>query len=381
MKALFVVEGFTDIRFVVGLSEICELSLLVPAAQYRESGLDRRIGESEANVSVVALKGGRFRYQMDCFRFLWKQAKRFDVIISQEVLRGSLNACVIGRLRNTPVVTYTCLPPVEYYRCRRSRKQIGAAKAFAGEALIRAFMSLNGKLATRCVALGPYLQKLASRYSSHTRPGLYYGVDTELYRPADSSDQLRLRCQLGLPADKFIIFLSSRISHEKDPETVLRATALARARGLDAVVLNLGGGYRDFLRLADELALPGAAGFVLGRPAAHPMKDLADYYRTADCMALASLAEGLGMSPLESLACGTPVVCTAVGGLAQNLDGYARLTAKGDAAAMAEQFLWIAGNREEARAQALLGRAFVIREWSRHKAFADLKSILVEVCR
>ena len=40
MRVLFFVEGFTDIRFVVGLSEICDLTLVTPARAFRESGLD-----------------------------------------------------------------------------------------------------------------------------------------------------------------------------------------------------------------------------------------------------------------------------------------------------------------------------------------------------
>jgi glycosyltransferase involved in cell wall biosynthesis len=109
------------------------------------------------------------------------------------------------------------------------------------------------------------------------------------------------------------------------------------------------------------------------------MRDLPDYYRTADCMALASLAEGLGMSPLEALACGTPAVCTAVGGMAQVLPGYARLTPMQDAEAMAQELLWVAANREQARSQALRGREYVIREWSRDKAFSALAAIFHEV--
>ena len=66
-------------------------------------------------------------------------------------------------------------------------------------------------------------------------------------------------------------------------------------------------------------------------------------------MALASLAEGLGISPrLKSLACGTPVVATAVGGMAVELEGYARLVPRRDAEAMARELLWVAANRDAA---------------------------------
>ena len=61
---------------------------------------------------------------------------------------------------------------------------------------------------------------------------------------------------LGLPRDKFLVVLSSRIGHEKDPETVLRAVAITREGGLDTVVLNLGGGHREFLALAASLGFP-----------------------------------------------------------------------------------------------------------------------------
>jgi glycosyltransferase involved in cell wall biosynthesis len=142
------------------------------------------------------------------------------------------------------------------------------------------------------------------------------------------------------------------------------------------VLLNLGGGYQDFLALARALDLPAADSWVLGRPAAHPMTEVADYFRAADVMALASLAEGVGYSTLEALACGTPVVATAVGGMAMLLPGLARLAPRRDAHAMADEFLWVAAHPEQARAQALRGRDYVVREWSRAKAFADLGAVL-----
>jgi D-inositol-3-phosphate glycosyltransferase len=202
--------------------------------------------------------------------------------------------------------------------------------------------------------------------------GYYYGVDAEHFRPADDEVRGRLRRRVGLPADAFLVVLASRVSHEKDPETVLRAVALARARGLDAVLLNLGGGYQDFLALARSIGIPEHADWVLGRPAAHPMRELADYFRCADLLIQGSLAEGLGLSPLEALACDTPVVATAVGGMAAHLGPYARLTPRRDAQAMAQAILDVAADPASAREQARKGREYVRANWSRERAFLEL---------
>lgn len=379
LRVLFFVEGFTDIRFVVGLSEVCDLTMAVAAEPYARGGLKERVGQSGARLEVDEIPGGRVAFQARSLQYLWRRAREFDVVLSQEVLRGSLNANLVGALRGVPVVTYMGIAPVEYFRCRRERGQLGRAKALAGEAVIRALMTANGRLAARCLAMGPYLRDVAARYCRRSEVGLYYGVDTDFFRPADDEERAALRARRELPQDKFVIFLSSRISHEKDPETVLRATATARARGLDAVLINLGGGYRDFVELAKTLNLPDSEEWVMGRPAAHPMLDVADYFRAADVMALGSLAEGAAYSTLEALACGTPVVATDIGGMAVQLKGHARLTPRQDAGAMAEQFLWVAANRDAARAQALGGREYVCRYWNRRKAFDDLRAVLEEV--
>ena len=134
-KVLFVVEGYSDVRFVTGLSEICELTMLVPSKQYRESGLRDRLLASGATVQVDELEGGRLRYQVASFRYLLQSARDFDVILSQEILRGSLNSCLVGRLFHRPVVTYMNIPPVQYYRCRRERGQQGWLRATIGEAV------------------------------------------------------------------------------------------------------------------------------------------------------------------------------------------------------------------------------------------------------
>ena len=47
--------------------------------------------------------------------------------------------------------------------------------------------------------------------------------------------------------------------------------------------------------------------------------DLAKYYNVADCSLMVSDAEGFGLSALESLSCGTPIIATMTGGLQEQV--------------------------------------------------------------
>jgi glycosyltransferase involved in cell wall biosynthesis len=376
MKVMYFCEGFTDIRFVVGLSEICDLTMVIPEWEFRVSGLDERVAQSGATLRVVTIRGRRPTFQLRSFVYLLRHIRRFDVVLSQDMVRGSLNATVAGRMMGVPVVTLLGIAPVEYYRCRRERGRIGWFEAAAGEAFIRFAMQVSGRLATTALGMGPYLRDVAGRISRRAAIGGYYGVDTSAFSPVTHEQRMALRRAHDLPENRFIIFFSSRISHEKDPETVLRAAARVRAQGLDAVVLNLGGGYRDFLALAHKMGFADADTWLIGRPAVHPMKNLHEFFQLSDVLIQSSLAEGAAFSTLEGLAAGTPVIATDIGGMAVQLKGHAQLTPRRDHDAMAAAIRWVADHPVEARAQALRGRAYVEAEWQREKVFRDLRNVL-----
>ena len=120
---------------------------------------------------------------------------------------------------------------------------------------------------------------------------------------------------------------------------------------------------------------PGSASrtlppWLLARPAVHPMMELADYFRRRRRGGAGVACGRRGLLDARGAGLQTPVVATAVGGMAVQLQGYASLTPRRDAHAMADAFLAIAESPDEARAQAQSGRAYVCREWSRDRAFA-----------
>jgi glycosyltransferase involved in cell wall biosynthesis len=92
-------------------------------------------------------------------------------------------------------------------------------------------------------------------------------------------------------------------------------------------------------RMVDELGLHEAVRFA-GRV---PEEHLTEWYAAADVFALPSSSEGQGIAALEAMACGLPVVASAVGGLLTFVEhgrnGY--LVPSGDVPALASRLIEI----------------------------------------
>jgi glycosyltransferase involved in cell wall biosynthesis len=58
--------------------------------------------------------------------------------------------------------------------------------------------------------------------------------------------------------------------------------------------------------------------------------DLPAIYNLADCLVHPAWYEGFGLTPLEAMACGTPVVCSDAASLPEVVDNAALLVAPGD---------------------------------------------------
>jgi D-inositol-3-phosphate glycosyltransferase len=141
------------------------------------------------------------------------------------------------------------------------------------------------------------------------------GVDLERFSPRP---QAQARAELGLNVDEKILLFVGRIQRLKVPEILLRA--FARLNDVPARLLVVGGQpgnsneSREIARLqhlAARLGIEQRTTFV----GAVPHERLPLYYAAADATVMPSSYESFGLVAVESLACGTPLVATRVGGL------------------------------------------------------------------
>ncbi|MEO5876665.1 MAG: D-inositol-3-phosphate glycosyltransferase [Streptosporangiaceae bacterium] len=145
------------------------------------------------------------------------------------------------------------------------------------------------------------------------------GVNLSVFRKGSRPDA---RKHLNLAPDAFVLLFVGRIQPLKAPDVLIRAAAalLAHHPALRSrlVVAVVGGPSGSGLERPEELqklaARLGIADVVRFEPPAR-QTELAEWYRAADITVVPSYNESFGLVAVESQACGTPVVASAVGGL------------------------------------------------------------------
>jgi glycogen(starch) synthase len=160
---------------------------------------------------------------------------------------------------------------------------------------------------------GAFRNLLVSEYGVRpdTVQAILPGVDTSRFQPAV---RLASRDLLGWPTNRRIIFCVRRLVERMGLEALVTAFGSIATKHPD-VCLFIGGqgplkgeleSLISFLSLGDRIRL---LGFI-------PDSLLPAAYQAADFSVVPSTSlEGFGLTTLESLACGTPVLVTPVGGL------------------------------------------------------------------
>ncbi len=170
------------------------------------------------------------------------------------------------------------------------------------------------------------------------------GVDTAALQPGDAT---AARATLGL-GPGFCVAIVGGLHARKGHAVLLEAVAQLPEedrRGLQVLVAGSGPEEAMLRERAHSLGIEKALRW-LGEVA-----DVRPVLLAADLVAQPSLAEGLGVAALEAMACGRPVVASAVGGLSESIrqgrEGW--LVPAGDAGALAAVLLSCSRDRTQLR--------------------------------
>ena len=138
-------------------------------------------------------------------------------------------------------------------------------------------------------------------------------IDMTRFRPASVEEKRERRAQLGVPVDAVVCLFIGRLSREKGLmelmeawPSVANALLLIGGPDMDGHPWNVGPAAREFVARRQLEASVRFLGSV---------SDVASLLRVADVAIQPSHFEALGLSAIEALASGVPVVASAVGGL------------------------------------------------------------------
>ncbi|MGY5763697.1 glycosyltransferase family 4 protein [Brachybacterium sp. DNPG3] len=135
------------------------------------------------------------------------------------------------------------------------------------------------------------------------------GLDLERFRPArtaaERADAASLRASLGIRADQKVVLSVARLAKEKNLDEVLERFAVIDRD--DAVLVLVGDGpYRN--ELADHAERLGISERVRFAGIVDPA-EVQRWYRIGDLFVSASLSETQGLTFIEAMASGLPLLC------------------------------------------------------------------------
>lgn len=254
-------------------------------------------------------KGALYRYMDDFFHalegFRCRDNRHYDLVHSHYWLSGPVGERARKRWHVPHVIQFHSLGMIK--RTVLGKRQGAETRIFVEKALAR---NVNRVI----VPTNKEFQNLIQAYDApaETLTVIPCGVNRKRFRPQDK-DAARQR--LKIQKQKALLLYVGRFTPEKCLDRLLEAAAHLKRQAFKHSLLIVGGDgpeadtTKRLKSLAHELGIQdwvGFAGTVANR-------ELPTYYNAADLVVLPSLYESFGLVILEALACGTPVVSTAVG--------------------------------------------------------------------
>jgi len=207
---------------------------------------------------------------------------------------------------------------------------------------------------------------------------IMHGIDTEGFSP--SPDRAALRADLKLPVTATLVGCYGRIRAQKGTDAFVEATLPVLRANPEVVALVMGRAtekYEAFEQgLKERVRAEAMQDRVLFLPEV-PVGDMADFYRVLDLYVAPQRWEGFGLTPIEAMACGVPVVATRVGAFEKLVvqDTTGLLVDADDIPALSDAIKSALSDRDRLANWAVAGRSYVMSDFSIEREAAALVKI------
>jgi glycosyltransferase involved in cell wall biosynthesis len=323
---------------------------------------------------------------------LWKHPLRFyrsfsegspfQVAVSHQPF-NCFPLLVTGKLKHIPILYVFHSPSHEEYLLSHEREGL-ARNLFQ----IRARCMVEGyclRRALRVMVLSRYMKEKVRRIHGIPQDRIIInpgGVELNRFKPLQDRDPVKTK--LGFPEGKIHLFTVRNLEPRMGIENLLTCIRILKKDRADIHLILGGEGVQrgSLENMIKDLGLESAVtmtGFI-------PSDQLSQYYGAADFFIMPTKhLEGFGLVTPESMACGTPVLGTPVGGTKEILSGFEpRFLFKNNTAdAMADGIREIISNYfpfrksyDDLRARC---REYVAANYSWERHISQLQSILYEI--
>lgn len=140
----------------------------------------------------------------------------------------------------------------------------------------------------------------------HYVPGV--GIDLSRFENVQV-DRAAKRREIGVPEDAFLLLSVGELNENKNHQIIIRAMAKLRDRNVHYAIAGVGEKKDELLRLANELGVADQVHLLGYR------RDIPELNHSVDVFCFPSRREGLGLSSVEAMACGLPLVTSNVHGI------------------------------------------------------------------
>lgn len=307
------------------------------------------------NYDLVYVHHDMFETAPSLLRFL----KTPSVYFCQEPARGVFEAPLVAEGE--------CLPTPAGFGALVGRTLFGHLFAETHTRFRRINERLNTLSATMVLANSYYSCESILRAHGRVARRCTLGVDIGFFTPDDTPREDFVLSVGGFCAQKgfrFVIRALGQVPAEVRPPLVLVGDRQhpAEAAYLEALAREQGVALTTHLRVTDDL--------------------LRDLYRRARLFAYAPYLEPLGLTPLEAMACGTPVLGVREGGVRETVvDGSNGRLADHHEAQFTATLQEMLAQPEELERMGTWARGYVEQNWTWEKSLQDLLGLFDEALR